>query len=105
MSASTKIVDYYFPGESASLISQGSEINSNILSKHQSSQIESWLLEDGVSLFLDILYLGSRDGWEPSYFHAKCDNKGATIAVIQSSDGFIFGGFSDKPCKSSGGDY
>ena len=35
-------------------------------------------------------------------FHAKCDNKGATIAVIQSTGGFIFGGFSDKPWTSSG---
>ena len=98
-----KLVDYYFPVESASFILQGSEINSNILSKHQSSQIESWLSEDGVSGDLELLYQGSRDGWKASDFHAKCDNKGATITVIRSSDGFIFGGFSDKPWKSSGG--
>ena len=36
-----------------------------------------------------------------SDFHAKCDNKGATITVIRSTDGFMFGGFSDKPCTSS----
>ena len=35
-------------------------------------------------------------------FHAKCDNKGATITVIRSSGGFIFGGFADKSWKSSG---
>ena len=32
-----------------------------------------------------------------------CDNKGATITVIRSSDGFIFGGFADKPWTSSRG--
>jgi len=100
-----KLVDYYFPGESALFILQGSDINSNILSKHQSYQIESWLSEDGVSGDLELLYQGSRDGWKASDFHAKCDNKGATITVIRSSDGFIFGGFADKPWTSSGGVY
>ena len=38
-------------------------------------------------------------------FHAKCDDKGATITVIRSTRGFIFGGFADKPWTSSGGVY
>ena len=63
-----KIVDYLFPGESASFILQGSEINSMILSKHQSSQIGSWLSEDGVSGDLELLYRGSQDGWKTSDF-------------------------------------
>ena len=50
-------------------------------------------MEDGVSGDLYLLYQGSRDLWKGEYFHGKCDNKGATIAVIWSSDGFIFGGF------------
>ena len=70
-------------------------------SKHHSSPIESWLSEDGVSEDLELLYRGSRDGWKASDFHAKCDNKGATITMIHSSDGFIFGGFSDKPWTST----
>ena len=52
---------------------------------------------------LELLYRGSRDGWKGSDFHEKCDDKGATITVIRSSDGFIFGGFADKSWKSSGG--
>ena len=72
-----------------------------ILSKHQSSQIESWLMEDGVSGYLEILYRGSWDGWKGLDFHAKCDNKGETITVICSTGGFIFGGFPDKPWTSS----
>ena len=85
------MVDYYFPGESASFILQARKIESMILSKHQSSQIESWLLEDGVSGYLELLYRGSQDRWKTSYFHAKFDNKGATITVIHSTGGFIFG--------------
>ena len=58
-------------------------------------------MEDGVSGDLELLYRGSQDGWKTSDFHAKCDDKGATITVIRSSDGFIFGGFADKSWKSS----
>ena len=72
-------------------------------SKHHSLQIKCWLLEDGVYGDLDLLYWGSQDGWKISDYHAKCDDKGATITVIRSSDGFIFGGFADKSCTSSGG--
>ena len=71
-------------------------------SKRHSSQIESWLSEDGVFGDLEFLYRGSRDGCKASDFHDKCDNKGATITVIRSSGAFIFGGFSDKSWKSFG---
>ena len=91
-----KIVDYYFPGESAQFILQGESIDSTVLYKFQSYKIERWLLEDGVSGDLDLLYQGSWDGWKGSDFHAKCDHNGATITVIRSSDGFIFCGFADK---------
>ena len=93
-----KVVYYYFPGEWLYFISA-------IFSKHHSSQIESWLSEDGVSGDLELLYQGSRDGWKASDFHAKCDNKGTTITVIRSSDGFIFGGFADKTWTSSAKGY
>ena len=59
-------------------------------------------MEDGVSGDLELLYRGSRDGWEGSDCYYKCDNKGATITVIHSTGGFIFGGFSDKSWTSYG---
>ena len=52
---------------------------------------------------MELLSRGSRDGWKASDVNSNCDNKGATITVIRSSDGFIFGGFSDKSWKSSVG--
>ena len=54
-------------------------------------------MEDGLYGGLELFYWGSRNGWKESYFHYTCDNKGETIAMIQSTGGFIFGGFSDKP--------
>ena len=50
-----KLVDYYFPGESAQFILQGKRIDSTILSKFQSYQIDIWLLEDGVSGDLELM--------------------------------------------------
>ena len=93
-----KIVDYYFPGEWVSFISEP-------FPKHQSSQIEKWLIEDGVCGYLYILYRVSRDVWKVSEFYAICDNKGAIITVVLSSDGFIIGVLSDEPWKFYGGYY
>ena len=59
--------------------------------------------EDGVSGDLELLYKGSREVWKTSDFHAKFKNKGATITVIRSSDGLIFGAFADKLLTSSRG--
>ena len=59
-------------------------------------------MEDRVYGDLQLLYQGSRDGNQGSYFHAKCDDKGATITVIRSTGSFVFCGFADKPWKSSG---
>jgi len=41
-----------------------------------------------------LLYRGTRDG---DKFHNKCDNKGATITLIQSSTGHLFGGYTPSP--------
>ena len=49
---------------------------------------------------MELLYQGSRGGWKTKDFHAKCKNKGATITVIWSSDGLIFGAFADKTWTS-----
>ena len=57
--------------------------------------------EQGISLFNLIgnqsisktLYRASRDGFQASSFHSKCDSKGATLTLIKSSNGNIFGGF------------
>ena len=60
-------------------------------------------MEDGGSGDLYLLYHGSQDVWKGEYFRGNCDNKVATIVVIQINDGFIFGGLYDKPWTSYGG--
>jgi hypothetical protein len=41
-----------------------------------------------------LLYRGSRDGFEPSDFHSKCDGKSPTLTVYKAKESsYIFGGF------------
>jgi hypothetical protein len=54
---------------------------------------------------LSLLYRGSRDGFGVSDFHAKCDNKGATLTIVKSTEGCIFGGYSDQSWESRGFGY
>ena len=35
-------------------------------------------------------------------FHRCCDNKGETVCVIHSTDGYLFGGYTDIPWTSFG---
>jgi hypothetical protein len=90
-------------------------------SKMTQSVILSWLQADtilgwlGKQTKLELLYRASRDGWRapfvshfsydrqsPSDFHRKCDNQGATVTVIKSTGGYVFGGYADLPWASSG---
>lgn len=43
---------------------------------------------------LQLLYSGRRDGMTPAAFHEKCDNKGPTLTLIRSDNGYTFGGYS-----------
>jgi hypothetical protein len=40
-----------------------------------------------------LIYRASKDGFNASSFHSKCNNQGPTITIIQSTNGNIFGGF------------
>jgi hypothetical protein len=40
-----------------------------------------------------LLYRGSRDGFAASTFHGKCDGQSNTVTIIESTRGYVFGGF------------
>ena len=46
---------------------------------------------------------GSRDGWKADDFHSKCDGKGATLTLVRSEEGYVFGGYTAVPWTSAGG--
>jgi hypothetical protein len=47
-----------------------------------------------------LLYRGSVNGFSSSSFHDKCDGHGNTITIIETTKGFIFGGFSPSVWRS-----
>ena len=58
----------------------------------------SWLPGKRLSL----LYRGFRDGMTADDFHRLCDDKGATVTLIQSTDNYIFGGYTSMAWRSIG---
>ena len=50
-----------------------------------------------------LLCHASRGGWETVDFYCVCDEKGATLTEVKSSEGYIFGGYSSASWASSGG--
>ena len=49
---------------------------------------------------MQLLYRGTRDGYEPKNFHDKCDNKGPTITLYQNEK-CIFGGYNSNSWASN----
>lgn len=49
---------------------------------------------------LSLLYQGSRDGFESSAFHEKCDYKGANLVIVRNNFNRVFGGFTSKSWSS-----
>ncbi|CAF3237045.1 unnamed protein product [Rotaria sp. Silwood2] len=50
----------------------------------------------------ELIYKASRDGYEAKHFHAKCNGKGPTMTILQSTDKFLFGGYTTVPWSSVG---
>jgi len=57
-----------------------------------------WL--GGTKKIGSLLYKASRDGFGAKDFHRLCNNKGATLTLIESTEGCIFGGYSEVEWKS-----
>ena len=49
----------------------------------------------------ELLYRASRDGFEASSFHEKCDNNSNTLTIIKTTSGCIFGGYAEVAWDSS----
>jgi len=62
------------------------------------TQISSWLGQKQFKL----IYKATRDGLNATNFHQKCNNQGETLTVFQSSDGYLFGGYTPISWTSRG---
>ncbi|KAL9649988.1 hypothetical protein ABK040_003106 [Willaertia magna] len=71
-------VDKYFP-------------NTNILDYKQIFQLNAWI--GNCKQEWNLLWQGTRDGFNANIFHTNCDNKGPTITIVKTTCGSIFGGY------------
>ncbi|KAL9179985.1 hypothetical protein ACHAXT_007955 [Thalassiosira profunda] len=68
---------------------------SNIVKTAKEAEwLHEWLEEERR---LEPLYRGSRDGLSNNAFHSSCDDKGCTLTVIETTDGYVLGGYSNTP--------
>ena len=55
-------------------------------------EIKNWINHD-INMKFSLLFKMSRDGSNSSDFHRACDNKGKTLTIIETDNGYKFGGF------------
>jgi hypothetical protein len=66
-------------------------------------KLHEWLGEDDQDGEFSLLYRGTRDGLTNKAFHSKCDEKGCTLTIIETTCGKVFGGYSNTAWSSTGG--
>ena len=49
-----------------------------------------------------IIYRGTIDGFETRKFHEKCDGIPRTLTIIQTTNGYVFGGYTTASWNSTG---
>ena len=83
------------------------DIDSNILTNYENIELinkrlkNSEILKD-KKINYKLLYRATRDGDEAKTFHEKCDNKRQILAVFKTTNGFIFGGYTEIGYKGKG---
>jgi hypothetical protein len=76
-------------------------INFLILSKQSQVKKLFSLCEFPVHQKWNLIYRASQDGFEASQFHTKCENKPNTLVVIKSTNGNVFGGYTEQTWNPS----
>jgi hypothetical protein len=61
------------------------------------------LCDVGAKQKWKLCYQGSEHGFSGRIFHAKCDNMRHTLTVVKSSNGNVFGGYTDAYWNHSNG--
>jgi len=72
------------------------EMNSVILSDRNQIKDLMLLCEFPADQIWSLIYRASQDGFEGANFHFKCNNKPNTLIIIKSTNGNVFGGYTEK---------
>jgi hypothetical protein len=69
-----------------------------LITGREATQIETWIGKKGA---WSLLYQATTTGFASTDFHQCCDNKGATVCIIKTTNGSIFGGYAAGPWTSN----
>jgi len=68
-------------------------LNSAMITAKEKKQLLNWIVDKKANKF-ELLFKGSRDGFDSQKFHQKCDGQGPTITIVKSDyQDHIFGGY------------
>ena len=100
-----RMVNHYFSdaseiGQELSALSALRMDSDVITDEGHVDSIEEWIGE--AEFAPKLLYRASRDGWKAKDFHRLCDGKGATLVAVRSTDGYVFGGYTDISLDGTG---
>jgi len=84
-----------------SRIVRQNSLQNPILKEQEIELLVSELSEEGRTIGVR-LFDSSEDGDTAREFHEKCDDRGPTLTVIETSDGNVFGGFTPISWSSTG---
>jgi hypothetical protein len=84
----------------AEVASQNPELASEILSDPKKQEAVLKMITGTAINEAKLLYKASRDGMSAQMFHNLCDNKGATVTIIKTEGGKVFGAYTDIPWTS-----
>jgi hypothetical protein len=73
---------------------------SGILTLQENSYLAN-MTNSNLQAFL--LYKATRDGFEASSFHSKCDGRANTVTIIKTNNNYVFGGYTSAAWSSSTG--
>ena len=62
-------------------------------------KMREWL---GSDYDMKLLYRASEHGYTANSFYEYCDDKGPTLIIIKSSEGWIFGGYTTQSWSGDG---
>ena len=86
--------------EKAEIEKQRSFPNSTLLTiEHKKKLYELYGKQDQR---WELIYKASRDGFDANAFHTHCNNQGPTMTIVQSNNGYLFGGYTGLAWTSDG---
>ncbi|KAF2071635.1 hypothetical protein CYY_007043, partial [Polysphondylium violaceum] len=76
--------------------------SSSILNCRTFKIISDWI-DITKTLTFELLYASEGNKFRAPAFHSACDGKGPTVTVIETTDGYVFGGYNSQSWKNTGG--